>query len=182
MVCSVLSRILIGVACAAGAAAIGVPGSAAADPEPAPAPAPPNINAYPPVKLSEYAVMDNTWYAFVTPDGLTCVLQRTGGYGCSGPIPGAPNGANMVSGGPVGAPGFANTDGPVFAFVGATKPLPANSRISYQTISCGTDGVMTSCLNARDQSGFVITPAGSYIVGETNPLLDRPEGTNPFIN
>lgn len=177
---SVLCRILIGVASAAGAAVIGVPGIAAADPEPAPAP--PNVNAYAPVKLSEYAVMDNTWYAFTTPEGITCVLQRTGGYGCSGPIPAAPNGANMVSGGPIGAPGFASADAPVFAFVDAAKPLPANSRISYQTISCGTDGVMTSCLNSRDQSGFVLSPAGSYIVGQTNPLLDRPEGTNPFVN
>jgi len=177
---TVLSRILIDVASAAGAAAIGVPGIAAADPEPAPAPL--NINAYPPVKLSEYAVMDNTWYAFIAPGGVTCVLQRSGTYGCSGPMPGAPNGANMISGGPAGVPGFANADRPVFDFVGATKQLPANSRISYQTISCGTDGVITSCLNAREQSGFVISPGGSYVLGETNPLLDRPEGTNPFAN
>jgi hypothetical protein len=170
----VLNRILIGVASAAGAAVIGAPGIAAADPEPAPAP--PNINAFAPVKLSEYSVMDNTWYAFSTPEGLTCVLQRTGGYGCSGPIPGAPNEANMVSGGP-GPPGFANTAGPVFAAVGGAKPLPANSRISFQTVSCGTDGVMTTCVDSRNQAGFVISPAGSFTFGETNPLLDRPKGT-----
>lgn len=173
-----LCKILIGVASAAGAAVIGVPGIAAADPEPAPAP--PNVNAYPPVKLSEFAVMDNSWYAFTTADGLTCVLQRTGGYGCSGPMPGAPNGANMISGGPFGAPGFASTDAPVFAFAEPTKPLPANTRISYQTISCGTDGATTTCLNSRDQSGFVIGPAGSFVLGATNPLLDRPNGTGPF--
>src|SRR5918996_2579958 len=99
---------------------MGVPGSAGADPQ-AP-PGPPNVNAFPPVKLSEYAVMDNNWYAFSTPDGLTCVLQKSGGYGCSGPIPAAPNGANLVSGGP-GAPGFSNTAAPVFGVVGAGKPL-----------------------------------------------------------
>jgi hypothetical protein len=180
----VLSRILIGVIGSAGAALIGVPGVAAAQPDPAPPPPPPlpNVNALAPVKLSDYAVMDNNWYAFGTPDGLTCVLQRTGGYGCSGPIPAAPNGANLVSGGP-GAPSFANTPGAVFAAVGAAKPLPPNSRISYQTVSCTNDGVTTTCVDGRNQSGFVLSPAGSFILNEgVNPLLDRPPGTNPFIN
>ena len=177
---TVLNRILIGVIGSAGAALIGVPGIAAA--QPAPPPPPPNVNSFAPVKLSEYAVMDNNWYAFATPDGLTCVLQRNGGYGCSGPIPGAPDGANFVSGGP-GAPAFANTNGAVFAVVGAAKPLPAGSRISYQTVSCGSDGAVTTCSDSRNQSGFVLSPAGSFIINEgTNPLLDRPEGTNPYFN
>lgn len=177
---TVLSR-MIGVVGAAAAAVVSVPGIAAAEPEPAPPPPAPNVNAYEPVKLSEYAVMDNSWYAFSTPEGLTCVLQRNGGYGCSGAIPGAPEGANLVSGGP-GPAAFASTDGAVFGAAGAAKPLPANSRVSYQTVSCGTDGVTTSCLDSRNQSGFVITPGASWVVGETNPLLDRPEGTNPFFN
>src|SRR3981189_2156877 len=83
------------------AAVVCVSGIAAAEPPPVPAPQPPpppNVNALAPVKLSEYAVMDNNWYAFSTPDGLTCVLQKGNGYGCSGPIPGAPEGANLVSG------------------------------------------------------------------------------------
>ena len=178
---TVLNRMLIGVVGAAGAAVVGVPGLAAAQPQPAPPPPPPNVNALAPVKLSEYAVMDNTWNAFGTPDGLTCVLQRTGSYGCSGPIPAAPNGANLVSGGP-GPASFANTPAPVFAVAGAAKPLPPGSRISYQTVSCGNDGVTTTCVDNRNQSGFVLSPAGSFIFGESNPLLDRPEGTNPFIN
>lgn len=157
---------LVGLVSAAGAAVMSVPGVAAAEPAPAPAPPPlPNVNAYAPVKTSEYAVMDNNWYAFATPEGVTCVLQRSGGYGCSGAIPAAPNGANLVSGGP-GAPGFASSPAPVFAVVGAAKPLPANSRISYQTVSCGTDGVMTACVDGRNQAGFVISPAGSYVIGE----------------
>ncbi|HEX2284413.1 MAG TPA: hypothetical protein VHI10_06215 [Mycobacterium sp.] len=178
-----LNRILIGVVGSAGAALIGVPGIAAAQPpEPPPPPPPPNVNALAPVKLSEYAVMDNKWYAFKTPDGLTCVLQRTGGYGCSGAIPGAPNGANLVSGGP-GQPGFANTAGDVFAVVGEAKPLPPGSRISFQTVSCGSDGAVTTCTDSRNQSGFVLSPAGSFIINEgVDPLLERPEGTNPFIN
>lgn len=139
-----------------------VPGIAVADDPPPP----PNIDAFAPVKTSEYAVMDNNWYAFGAPGGLTCVLQRTGSYGCSGPIPAAPNGANLVSGGP-GAPSFASSPAPVFAVVAAdAKPLPPNSRISYQTVSCGSDGVMTSCIDRRNQAGFVISPAGSFVIGD----------------
>jgi hypothetical protein len=180
---AVLSRLLFGIL---GAAAIlGVPGIAAAQPPPEPVPQPPpppNVNALTPVKLSDYAVMDNNWFAFSTPDGLTCVLQKGNGFGCNGPIPGAPEGANLVSGSYGGVPGFYNTAGNVFAAAGATKPLPAGSRISYQTVSCGNDGTTTTCVDSRSQSGFVISPAGSFIINETPPLLDRPEGTNPFMN
>ena len=180
---AVLSRVLIGVLGAV--AVVGVPGVAAADPPPVPAPQPPplpNVNALAPVKLSEYAVMDGAWYAFSAPGGLTCALQKGNGYGCNGPIPGAPDGANLVSGTYGGVPGFYNTSGPVFAAAGAAKPLPTGSRISYQTVSCGNDGTTTTCVDSRSQSGFVISPAGSFILNETPPLLDRPEGTNPFIN
>jgi len=177
---AVLSR-TIGVIWSLAAAVVCVPGVAAAEPPPPPPP-PPNVNALTPVKLSEYAVMDNNWYAFAPRDGVTCVLQRSGGYGCSGAIPGAPDGANLVSGSIGGVPGFANTAASVFAVAGAAKPLPAGMRISYQTVSCGNDGTTTTCVDSRNQSGFVISPAGSFILNESNPLLDRPEGTNPFIN
>jgi hypothetical protein len=180
---AVLSRVLMGVL--AVVAVVGVPGIAAADPPPVPAPQPPpppNVNALTPVKLSEYSVMDNNWYAFSTPDGLTCVLQRSGGYGCNGAIPAAPEGANLVSGQMGGVPAFASAPGPVFAAAGAVKPLPAGSRISYQSVSCGNDGTTTTCVDNRSQSGFVISPAGSFILNETPPLLYRPDGGNPFAN
>ncbi|MBV9089749.1 MAG: hypothetical protein JO044_07570 [Mycobacteriaceae bacterium] len=165
---------LIGAVGAAAAALIAAPGIAWADPD-APPPAP-NINAFAPISPADFSVMSGAWYAFATPDGLTCVIQKgPGDYGCSGPIPNAPDGANMVSGGPTGAPGFANADASVFAVAGPVKPLPPKTRLSYRQISCGTDGAgTTSCLNSYDQSGFVIGPGGSYIVGQTPPLLDRP--------
>nr|WP_040538716.1 hypothetical protein [Mycolicibacterium tusciae] len=175
----VLNRMLIGVV--GSAALIGLPGIAMAQPPAPPPPPPPNVNAYAPANLSEYQVMGNDWYAFKTPDGLTCVMQRNGGYGCSGPIPGAPQGENLVSGGP-GAPAFSTAAGDVFASVNA-KPLPAGSRLSYQTVSCGSDGSVTTCSDSRIQSGFVLSPTGSYIInGGRNPLVDRPEGTNPYFN
>lgn len=180
---AVLSRVLTGVMGAA--AVVCMSGIAAAEPPPDPPPQPPpppNVNALAPVKLSEYAVMDNNWYAFTTPDGLTCVLQKGNGYGCSGPIPGAPEGANLVSGSYGGVPGFYNTAGNVFAAAGAVKPLPAGSRISYQTVSCGNDGTTTTCVDSRNQSGFVISPAGSFILNEESPLLYRPDNRGPFAN
>lgn len=169
---------------AAAAAVVSVPGIAAADPgEPAPAPPPPpNVNAYAPVKPSEFAVLGDSAYAFTTPDGLTCMLQRSGGYGCSGPIPGAPEGANLVSGAIGGVPVFSSAAANPFANVPGIKPLPANSRLSFQTLSCGSDGSITTCVDSRNQAGFVVSPAGSFIVGEVNPLIDRPEGTSPYFN
>ena len=102
---AVLSRVLTGVLGVAAAAVVLGPGMAFADPPPNPVPQPPtpNVNGLAPVKPSEYAVLDNQWYAFASPEGLTCVLQKTGGYGCNGAIPGAPEGANLV-GGQIGAP------------------------------------------------------------------------------
>jgi hypothetical protein len=181
----VLKRVLIGVVGSAAAVLVGVPGIAVGDPPPEPAPqppAPPNVNALAPVKLSEYAVMNNNWYAFTVPDGITCVLQKSGSYGCSGPLPAAPNGANLISGSYGGVPGFANAAGPVFATVADAKPLPAGSRISYQSLSCGNDGVQTTCVDNRSQSGFVLSPAGSFVLNEDPPLLYRPGGGNPYAN
>ena len=164
---SVLSRILIGVVGAAGAVMIG-PGVAQADPEPAPAL--PNVNAYAPAKPSEYAVMDGSWYAFGAPGGLNCVMDRQSGrYGCSGPIPAAPGGANIVTGGPAGAPGFTSSDRPLFGVTQDVKPLAPNTRLSFRTVSCGTDGVVTSCVNSFDSTGFVLSPAGSYVLEGYNP-------------
>jgi hypothetical protein len=163
-------------AVAAGAVVIAAPPTAWADQDAAPPPPAPNVNAFVPVSPADYSAMNGTWYAFAAPGGVTCVIQKgSGAYGCSGPLPGAPNGANLVSGGPTGAPDFSNTDGPVFGIAGPVKPLPPNTRLSYRQISCGTDGAgMTACVNSYDQSGFVISPASSYIVGQTPPLLDRP--------
>jgi len=79
-------------------------------------------------------------------------------------------------------PAFASSPANVFGAAGAAKPLPAGSRISYQTVSCGNDGATTTCVDSRSQSGFVLSPAGSFILNEEPPLLYRPEGTNPYMN
>jgi hypothetical protein len=181
----VLNRILIGLV-AAGAAVIGVPGVATADPEPAPPPPPPlpNVNAFAPVAPSDYATKDGQIYGFTIANGVTCMISRgTGNYGCNGPIPGAPDGANVVTGGQQGQPQFATMGGQLYAFETPPKPLPAGSRIGYRNVSCGTDGTMTVCSNSFDGAGFVISPAGSYVTDVSNPLLlNTGEGKNPYSN
>jgi hypothetical protein len=166
------------------AAVVGAAGVAGAEPPPDPPqpPAPPNVNALTPVKLSDYAAMDGNWFAFTTADGVICALQKGNGYGCSGPIPAAPGGANLVSSSYGGVPGFSIAPGNVFAAAGAAKPLPVGTRISYQTVSCGNDGTTTTCVDNRSQSGFVLSQAGSFLLNTESPLLYRPDNKGPFSN
>jgi hypothetical protein len=160
---------------------IGVSGPAAADPPPPPAPPLPNVTELTPISPVDYTVMAGNWYAFGGPGGVVCVINRTAvSYGCSAPagagLPGAPEGANLVSGGAVGPPVFSMTGRPPFAAVGEVRPLPPGSRLGFRDISCGLDGAgLLACVNTREQVGFVIGPSGSAI-DETNQLTDRPQG------
>lgn len=172
-----LLRFLVSTAVAVGA---GVAGSATswAEPDPAPAPPIPNVNAYTPLNPADYTANRGRWYAFAGPPGVVCILDNLNGdYGCSGLLPGAPAGVNLVSGGPVGAPTFATTTEPLFAAAGEVRALPPNTRLSFRQVSCGVDDTGTvACFNSRDQVGFVVGPTGSYI-NAVSPMLDRPEGT-----
>ena len=151
-----LNRILTGLAGAAAAAALGAPAVAAAQPVP-------NINAMPPANPKDYSANDGAWYVFSALDGVTCVVDRgSGSYGCSGPLPAAPNGANMVTGNVGGGVGFANATRPMYGAVDNAPALPPNARLSFKTVSCGNDGFATSCINTMNQSGFVISPTGSF--------------------
>lgn len=170
---------IVGAGCVAAAAVLNASGLAAAQPEPPPPPTAPNINAFPPASPKDYAVLEGSAYAFSS-NGLTCMLQRSGGYGCNGVLPGAPQGANVVSGVTGGVPGWASSPAPIFG--GPVNELPPNTRLSFGTVSCGGDGTLTSCVDSRNQAGFVVSPGGSWIVNATNPLLARPEGTNPYFN
>jgi len=154
-----------------------------ADPDPVPAPPPlPDVNSYTPISPVDYSAMDGNWYAFAGPVGVTCVIDRTnGGYGCSGALPGAPGGADLVSAGPLGSPTFARAGRPIFSAAGEVAALPPNTRLSFRDISCGVDGAGTvACVNSREQIGFTVGPTGSYI-NAFNPMLDRPDGANPYL-
>jgi hypothetical protein len=124
----------------------------------------PNVNVYPSISPTEFSVLDGVWYAFGTPDGLTCVIDKSrNAYGCSGAIPAAPDGANLVSGVGAEEPAFANAAAPVFAVAGEVKQLPPQTRLSYRNVSCAIDaGGATVCVNSASQHGFVLSPAGSF--------------------
>ena len=174
-----LLRFLTITAVAMGAGVVGA-SSASADPDPAPAPPIPNVNAYMPVNPADYTTNKGRWFAFAGPAGVVCTLDNLNGdYGCSGPLPGAPEGVNLVSGGPAGAPAFATTTEPsLYAGpAGAVKSLPPNTRLSFRQVSCGVDAAgVVACYNSRDQVGFVVSPTTTYI-NAVNPLLNRPSGT-----
>lgn len=167
------------VAAVAVVALLSLPDTAWADPDPSPPPPPiPDVNAYTPLNPSGYLAAGGNVYAFAGPSGVTCIINKQNGdYGCSGALPGAPDGANLVSGRQVGPPTFTSTPQPLFADITPVQSLPANTRLSFREISCGADGSgAIACLNSRDQVGFVVGPGGSYVNG-SSPLLERPEGT-----
>ena len=172
-----LRRILLTTALAA--VALGGASTAIADPEPAPPPIP-NAFAYPPVNPANYTVNGGRWFAFAGPPGVVCILDSINGeYGCSGPLPGAPAGANLVSAGPNGMPVFATTETPAYAKAGAVRPLPPNTRLSYRQVACGVDDAgVVACLNTRDQVGFVVGPQGSF-VASNRPAPVSPVPTPP---
>ena len=150
---------------------------AAADPVP---PSIPNPFANPPVNPANYTVNGGRWFAFAGPPGVVCVLDTINGeYGCSGPLPGAPGGANLVNAGPNGMPAFTTTETPKYATAGAVLPLPPNTRLSYRQVACGVDDAgVVACLNSRDQVGFVVAPQGSF-VASNRPAPVSPAATPP---
>lgn len=146
---------------------------AAADPVAPPPPPPPipDVFAYMPVNPGDYTVNTGKWFAFAGPAGVVCILDSTNGdYGCSGPLPGAPDGANLVSAGPVGMPVFTTTETPEYADAGVVRALPPNRRLSYRQVACGVDDAgVVACLNSRDQVGFVIGPETSFVASNAPP-------------
>lgn len=170
---------------AAGATVFGVPAVAGAEPPPEPPPPPPpNPMVFMAVPPSEFAQTTGDLYAFAVPGDIACVIVRgSGNYGCSGPIPAAPEGATAVTGSQTGPPAFSIADRPLAAFDGLPKRLEPGTRISFRNVTCGTDGTMTVCSNNFDGAGFVISPAGSFIIEPNNPLLlNTGEGKNPYFN
>lgn len=172
-----LHRVLLAIALAV--VALGGASPAVADPEPAPPPIP-NAFAYPPVNPANYTVNGGRWFAFAGPPGVVCILDTINGdYGCSGPLPGAPDGANLVSAGPVGMPVFATTETPKYATAGAVRPLPPNTRLSYRQVACSVDDAgVVACLNSRDQVGFIVGPEASF-VASNRPAPVSPVATPP---
>jgi hypothetical protein len=164
----------------AAAVGTGLLGAAGATAEPAPAPVLPNVSGFLPLNPSDYTVNGGKWLAFAGPAGVVCTIDvLAGNYGCSGPLPGAPDGVNQVSGGPSGAPVFGTANAP-YAAAGAVRPLPPNTRLSYRYIFCGADNTgVVACLNSKDQVGFAVGPNGTFIQLPPPPPPAPPAVPNP---
>jgi hypothetical protein len=142
----------------------------------------PNVTAFTPISPVDYTVMAGNWYAFSGPGGVTCVINKQdASYGCSGPLPGAPDGVNLVSGGPTGMPKFSTTDTPPYAAAGAVKPLPPNTRLTFRQLFCGVDDAgVVACMNAAERTGFLVGPdATSIIAPPPPPPPPAPEAVAP---
>ena len=172
-----LRTLLLTAAVAAGAVAGAFP--AAAEPGPAPPPIP-DVFSYMPVNPADYTVKAGRWFAFAGPPGVVCALDTINGeYGCAGPLPGAPDGANLVGAGPNVMPAFSTTETPKYATAGAVLPLPPNTRLSYRQVACGVDDAgVVACLNSRDQVGFVVGPQGSFVASNRSAPVS-PAATPP---
>jgi hypothetical protein len=157
------SKLLTGLGSVAGAALIATTPVAWADTPPPPVL--PNVNVYPSISPADFSVLGGSWLAFGTPDGLTCVIDKgRNGFGCSGALPAAPEGANLVSAIGAEQPTFANATGPLFQAAGTVKPLPPQTRLAYRNMACAIDaGGATVCVNTSSQHGFVLSPAGSFV-------------------
>jgi hypothetical protein len=177
-------KILVALVGAVVGASAGVPGTAAGDPTPPPPPPALDLNALTAVKPSDFAMRNGEFYAFAVPGDIACAISRgSGRYGCSGPLPAAPEGANLVTGAQQGLPTFVSDNRPLFDFDGLPNRLLPGSRISFRNVTCGTDGTVTLCSNSFDGAGFVLSPGGSYVLDVNNPLLlNTGEGHNPYFN
>ena len=125
-------------------------------------PALPDVVSYMPVNPADYSVNGGKWLGFAGPAGVVCAIDvLAGNYGCSGPLPGAPEGVNLVSGGVSGPPAFGTSEAP-YAAAGPVRPLAPGTRLSFRSIFCGADAAgAVACVNGP--VGFVVGPAGTYI-------------------
>ncbi len=143
-------------------AGAGLSSAATAAAAPDSGPALPDVMSYMPVNPADYSVNGDKWLGFAGPAGVVCAIDvLAGNYGCSGPLPGAPDGVNLVSAGLSGPPVFGTSEAP-YAAAGPVRPLAPGTRLSFRSIFCGADDAgAVACVNGP--VGFVVGPNGTYI-------------------
>jgi hypothetical protein len=102
---------------------------------------------------------------FLSPGGLNCGIWLRGSFGCAGPLPGAPPGADHI--------GWFNGDTNVhndwaiavgFPRAQAQQVLPPRSYLNWNETTCATTADnSTYCY--RGMFRFLITPNGTYLNG-----------------
>ena len=157
--------------------------AAAAAAEPDTAPSVPGVSDYLPVNPADYSVNGGKWLAFAGPPGVVCVLDvLNGDFGCSGPLPGAPEGVNLVSGGPTGMPKFSTTATPPYATAGEVRMLPPNTRLTFRQLFCGIDDAgVVACMNTAEQTGFLVGPDATSIIAPPPPPPPPPPATEAVV-
>jgi hypothetical protein len=99
---------------------------------------------------------------------LDCGIWDDSSFGCTGAIPGSPNGTNQIGWfAGDGAAHFDNTTQPRFSSGQAQRVLPANNYIEYKNVRCATtpdNGVY--CISGyypSTASQFLVNPTGSWL-------------------
>ncbi len=141
----------------------------------------PNVNALAPVNPSDFAVLRRIGLRlqYARRVHLHAAAQRW--LRLQRPAPRAPEGANLVSGSSGGVPDFsgASTRSPMYT--GEVKPLPPTAALSFSTVSCGSDGTMTACVDSQNQAGFVVSPAGSPTSSTRSTRCSPARGHQPLL-
>ncbi|MGV0715556.1 hypothetical protein ABQE93_09135 [Mycolicibacterium sp. XJ662] len=170
-------------------AAVSSPASAQADPDPTPAESVigpfPDIRYYDVVDPAAYVLPGGVW--FVAPGGQNCGIWGRGNFGCTGDIPGAPDGVRHI--------GWINGDRAVhydwsmavrFPATRAMKPLPPHGKITHEGTSCAVT-MDSRAYCERGPLRFVMEPSKTWLSAawmdlgwiERGPASCSPPGGGP---
>jgi len=121
----------------------------------------PDIRYYDIVDAEPYVLPGGVW--FTTPGGQNCGIWGRGNFGCSGDIPGAPDGVRHI--------GWVNGDRAVhydwsmaarFPATRAVTPLPAHAKIIHEGTSCAVT-VDGRAYCERGPLRFVMEPSKTWL-------------------
>lgn len=117
--------------------------------------------------LRKFAAVDHDGVWLTTPLGLRCGMDPSGGYGCSGELPGAPPGVNEVAwfpGDP--SPRLYPTDTPHFDSGRAQTILFMRQYIEYRGSRCAIDHeAAVYCIHGDDPNSQIMVTATTVVSG-----------------
>ena len=122
----------------------------------------PDISAYASVGgLQKFRLVDTDGVWFTTPVGLKCAIGDDGSYGCSGVLPGTPNGDNEIGWFPGDSlPRLYHTDTPKFALVSRQSIVNPLSVLAYHGSRCAVDEEgSVYCINGDNADSQIMVTA-----------------------
>lgn len=132
------------------------------------APAYPDTSGYErDANLRKFVVVDQDGLWLTTPLGLRCGMDPSGGYGCSGELPGAPPEVNEVAWSPGDrVPRQYHTDAPRFDSGRAQTILFMRTYIEYRGSRCAMDHeAAIYCIHGDDPDSQLMVTAVAVRVG-----------------